>query len=85
MSILGFDSGVNVLVSVTKFAESFGVAYQLADDLLDEDKSIIDVIGREEAQKQLDSYTKKAIRCTKNLAFAEEIVEFTKEVAQRTA
>lgn len=82
---LGVDNSVNVLVSVTKFAENLGIAYQLADDLLDGDKSIIDVIGKEETQKLLDSYEKKAVRCAKRFACAEEIEAFAKELCTRTA
>ncbi len=79
------DNGKRVLNMITKFAEHLGLAYQLADDLLDEDKSVISVIGREETQNLLDMHSQKAVEYAKRLECADELVAFATELWHRQA
>ena len=60
----------NAAENMLGFAEAFGIAFQIADDLLDDDGekcSIVTVCGRDIAEKRLEEYTEKAINCLDNV------------------
>ena len=60
----------NAAENMLGFAEAFGIAFQIADDLLDDDGekcSIVTVCGRDVAEKRLEEYTEKAINCLDNV------------------
>lgn len=74
------------LKCVSEFAEHLGIAFQFADDLIDGDeKSILAVIDREEAQKLLDEHTDLAKKCAAELAYGDELVAFAEELWKRNA
>ena len=57
----GSESDVKNMIG---FAEAFGIAFQIADDILDDDGeicSLVTVCGKETAKKRLDEYTATAI------------------------
>lgn len=73
------------LQQITKFAEHLGLAFQIADDLLDEGEtnSLVAVIGIDKAKELLESQTQKAIKLTENFKNGEELKEFSKLLAVR--
>lgn len=73
------------LLKVTEYAEHLGLAFQLADDLLDDDgePSVINAIGREETQRILKSETASAIEIAKTFANAEELTDFAEMLCVR--
>ncbi|MCM1306730.1 MAG: polyprenyl synthetase family protein [Bacteroides sp.] len=72
-------------LAVTQFAECVGLAFQLSDDLLDGDKSIVDVIGRDRAQILLDKQFVKARKIADGFADKDEILKFADELQFRKA
>ncbi|MDE6302802.1 MAG: polyprenyl synthetase family protein, partial [Clostridia bacterium] len=72
-----------IVNTVTEYAGHVGLAYQIADDLIDGDKSIVDVVGKEEAQSMLKDHLNQAVECAGKLASADELVEFAKELCVR--
>ena len=73
------------LSAVTKFAECIGLAFQLSDDLLDGDKSIVDVIGRDRAQSLLDKQFDTARKIADGFCDKDEILKFVGELQFRKA
>ena len=73
------------LESVSAYAQRLGLAFQLADDLLDDDgePSIINAIGREETVRLLDVETCAAIECAAGLKNADELISFAKALSVR--
>ena len=78
-------ASVSVLGHVDAYARHLGLAFQLADDLLDDDgePSIICAIGREETKKMLSKETELAIESAKHLKNADELVKFANMLAVR--
>jgi len=72
------------LATVTCFAENLGIAFQLADDLL-EGSGLIYLIGKEEEQKLLDKHTALAMECAKDLECSDELINFAQELWRRKA
>jgi len=81
--IAGADDGA--LERVSEYAKHLGLAFQLADDLLDDDDepSIIRAIGREETKRLLQEETTLAISSAKKLLIAEELEAFATMLAVR--
>lgn len=79
----GADSGVSEAVDV--FASHLGLAFQLADDLLDEgeDNSVISIIGRTETERLLRRETEAALSAAEVLPNSEELKEFARLLAIR--
>ncbi|MDE7372453.1 MAG: polyprenyl synthetase family protein [Clostridia bacterium] len=73
------------LSAVTKFAECVGLAFQLSDDLIDGDKSIVDVIGKDRAQSLLDKQFETARKIADGFCDKEEILKFADELQFRKA
>ena len=73
------------LSAVTKFAECIGLAFQLSDDLLDGDKSIVDVIGRDRTQSLLDKQFDTARKIADGFCDKNEILKFVGELQFRKA
>ncbi|MBR4800144.1 MAG: polyprenyl synthetase family protein [Clostridia bacterium] len=75
----------STLERVSAYARNLGLAFQLADDLLDDDgePSIINAIGREETVRLLNSATESAIRSADFLKNSEELKEFARMLAVR--
>lgn len=71
------------LDAITKFAECVGLAFQLSDDLLDGDKSIVDVIGRDRAQCLLDKQFDTARKIADGFCDKDEILKFLSELQFR--
>lgn len=73
------------LESVSAYARHLGLAFQLADDLLDDDgePSIINAIGREETERLLAFETSEAVKCARLLKNADELVDFAEYLAAR--
>jgi len=82
-AILG-NADKATLDAVTEFAENLGLAFQLSDDLLDDDKSIIEVIGREKTEKMLDEKSREAESAADKLRNAAELKEFAEKLHHRT-
>ncbi len=75
----------SVLQNASAYARHLGLAFQLADDLLDDDgePSIINAVGREEAERMLQSETELAIEAAKSLQNADELIEFATVLSLR--
>ncbi len=67
------------------FGSMIGLAFQLADDLLDEgeNNSVISVIGADEARRMLDDCTKKAVAAAEKLNNSERLIAFANALAAR--
>ena len=78
-------AGVNdeELKNITIYAECVGLAFQLSDDLLDGDPSIVDVIGKERAKALLDGKFAAAREVAKKLCNTDELIEFANELQKR--
>lgn len=73
---------------LTCFAEAFGTAFQIADDLLDEETdkteemNFVTVLGRERASEELEAYSEKALEALTKLGFSggfeERLVTFNR-------
>lgn len=70
---------------VTEFSTCIGLAFQLADDLLDDDVSIVGVIGKDKAQSLLDDYTEQAILLAGQLERSQALISFAHELWHRKA
>lgn len=75
----------DALVAVEEFAKSVGLAFQLADDVLDigEKGSILDVISENEARALLAEQSQKACEYAENLKCPHELQAFVKRLEQR--
>ncbi len=73
------------LESASGYARHLGLAFQIADDLLDDDgePSIVNLLGREGAKELLESETKKCIEFAKHLKNGVELAEFAQMLALR--
>lgn len=69
--------------TITKIAEDIGLSFQIADDLLDDDPSIIDVIGKDTAHKILEDCTMRAEKNAGMLANSAELIKFIEELRHR--
>lgn len=86
-----FIAGANVanaddaqLKIVEEYASNIGLAFQLADDLLDNDTaSILSVISVDEAQSMLDCNTKTACEIAKRLENSDELLQFATMLSTR--
>lgn len=76
-------NGTRKLKDIGAFAEHLGIAFQLADDLLDGGASIADLIGRDETERLLDSHTAKAIEAAGRIQSADELVQFAERLWHR--
>lgn len=72
------------LAYVGEYASNIGLAFQLADDLLDNDTaSILSVISIDEAKKMLEYNTKSALEIAKKLENSDELLEFATALSAR--
>ena len=71
--------------NVKSFAEHLGVAFQLADDLLDDGASIADLIGRDETKRLLDEHSSAAVSVADGLKASDELVAFAQMLWHRKA
>ena len=79
----GADEGTKD--AITEFAKHLGLAFQLADDLLDDgDVSILDVEGRDAVERMLAEETSRAELAAKSLNAAEELISFADALMKRT-
>ncbi|MBD5091855.1 MAG: polyprenyl synthetase family protein [Clostridiales bacterium] len=69
--------------SVKAFAEHLGVAFQLADDLLDDGNSIADLIGRDETKRLLDEHSAAAVAAAEKLKSSDELITFAQVLWHR--
>lgn len=85
-AILGGGSESDVR-NMLGFAEAFGIAFQIADDILDDDGeicSLVTVCGKETAKKRLDEYTAAAIEYLNKVDCDTDFLkEFTLEAKNR--
>ncbi len=72
--VAGADS--KNLVSISEYAEHLGLAFQIADDLLDEGEtnSLVGVIGAKRSKELLSSETENAIKSAKKIKFCKNLV-----------
>lgn len=65
------------VILAENYAAALGIAFQLADDLLDvgEDNSVAAVIGEENTRELLDRYTADAIRYAESLPCGDRLAE----------
>lgn len=70
---------------IQEFGDAVGLAFQLADDLLDEGEqnSFVGVKGRAEAFKLLEESTSKAVDAAASLPNGDILAEFAKKLAGR--
>lgn len=70
---------------IGKYAEHLGLAFQLADDLLDEgeENSIISVIGADNTRALLQAETDKATSCARKLQNPADLVDLAVSLAVR--
>lgn len=70
---------------MSEMGELVGIAFQLADDLIDEgeENSVVNVIGEKRARKALEEKTERAVRLAQNFANANELVDFANMLAVR--
>lgn len=75
----------DTLDNVKRFADVLGLAFQIADDLIDEDddNSILTVIGCERAKQMLNEQTEKAYRLARLFDNPDELVSFTQKLCIR--
>ena len=73
------------LECASEYARHLGLAFQIADDLLDDDgeRSIVNLLGNVAAQELLADETTKCIECAKALKNADELKEFALMLAVR--
>lgn len=78
-------SGLRASRKIDEYAENIGIAFQLADDLLDEgnENSIVSLIGEEEAKDLLLQKTEKACAIAREYFVGEELSAFAKALAVR--
>ena len=73
-----------VVESVKAYGHHVGMAFQIADDLLDgADNSIVKAIGAEKATELLETETDKAIALAENMANREQMQEFATKLLKR--
>ena len=73
------------LALVTECAENTGLAFQLADDLLDDgdEKSLLSVLGEKAVRRLLADCTDRAVRCASRLPEGKNLAEFAKVLQNR--
>ena len=78
-------ANAKALELVGNYARHLGLAFQLADDLLDDDGelSIINAIGNTETERLLKSETELAISQAMQLQNSSELIEFANKLAVR--
>ncbi len=78
-------AGAKDLDVATEYAKHLGLAFQLADDLLDDDDepSIISAIGKEETKTLLKEETAKAVEAAGHLENSEELIAFANMLCVR--
>lgn len=78
------DADFEQIERIGDYAMNVGIAFQLADDLLDEDKnSIVGVWGKEKTHALLESETQKAIDLATTFANAKELSDFATALCGR--
>lgn len=72
------DADYDQIEKIGEYAMNVGVAFQLADDILDEGESgsIVSVLGKDETRNLLDAQTQRAKERALNFANAKELSEF---------
>ena len=78
-------AGAESFDDATEYAKHLGLAFQLADDLLDDDgePSIINAIGRAQTQTLLKEETAKAVEAARRLENKEELIAFVNMLCVR--
>ena len=73
------------LEKVNEYARHLGLAFQLADDLLDDDgePSVINAIGRAQTKTLLSEETAKAVEGAKHLKNSDELIDFAMKLCAR--
>lgn len=73
------------LAAVGEYAEALGLAFQLADDLLDigEPNSVVAVSGEDKARAMLAECTDRAVRAASRLSDGETLAAFAEALARR--
>lgn len=76
----------DTLAAVTAFAKHLGLAFQLADDLLDDDVSgsVLSVVGREDVVRMLQEETTLAVAAARGLCASDQLLRFANELMRRT-
>ncbi len=74
----------SLLNNITEFAKRIGLAFQLSDDLLDGDPSIVDVIGEEKAKSLLSAQFDDICNIAESFANKDEMLLFAEEMRFRT-
>jgi geranylgeranyl diphosphate synthase, type II len=88
--VAGAESGE--IAALTSYGEAIGMAFQLADDVLDSDEdaaeggppSYVKLLGKEETTRQAVEYAEKAIRAIEDLRSPEMLTELARFTVQRT-
>ncbi len=75
----------DMLKRVGEYARHIGLAFQLADDLLDlgEDNSIISIIGEKRTREMLLEKTNLAKRCAEALSDSQALIDFADRLFKR--
>lgn len=73
------------LECASEYAKHLGLAFQIADDLLDDDgePSVVNLIGREDAKAMLERETEQCLECAKAMKNVGELKEFALMLAVR--
>lgn len=79
----GSTETVAKIGNASKFAEHLGLAFQLADDLLDDGDGIASLIGKDKTREMLDTQSSKAIEIAKTLGNREELIGFAERLWRR--
>ena len=78
------DADFEQIERIGDYAMNVGIAFRLADDLLDEDKnSIVGVWGKEKTHALLERETQKAIDLATTFANAKELSDFATALCGR--
>lgn len=71
---------------ITIYAENVGATFQIVDDLLDSDTgetSVVHYIGKEEAKKLAEKFTKTAIDAVENYENSRNLIDFSNKLLNR--
>ncbi len=79
------DADFEQIEKIGEYAMNIGVAFQLADDLLDEgeDGSIVSVLGTDETRALLNAKTQRAREICSNFSGAKELSDFADALCNR--